>query len=70
MPQPWWTWTKGAVIHQGERTASHYDIQEINGQRYLFFEWKSGDVTILGRKPMYYVLRWSGPANNAVNAGT
>ncbi|MGD0539962.1 MAG: serine/threonine-protein kinase [Tepidisphaeraceae bacterium] len=62
-PQPWLTWTKGVVIHHGDKTASHYDIQEFEGQRYLFIEFKSGDVTILGKKPMYYVMRWSGSTN-------
>jgi bla regulator protein BlaR1 len=56
-PQPWWTWTKGILIHHGDRTASHYEIREINGQQYLFLEWKSGDVTIRGMKPNYCVLR-------------
>ncbi len=51
------------VIRHDDKTASHYDIKEINGQRYLFLEWKTGDVTILGRKPQYYVMRWSGSAN-------
>ncbi len=55
-PQRWLTWTKGVVMHQGDKTASSYEIQEINGRPYLFFEWKSGDVTIGGRKPHYYVL--------------
>ena len=55
-PQPWWTWTKGVVIHHGDKTASHYDIRKLNGKLYLFFEWKSGDVTISGMKPHYYVL--------------
>jgi len=54
--KPWWTWTKGVVMHQGDKTASHYEIREINGKSYLFFEWKSGDVTIAGMKPHYYVL--------------
>jgi hypothetical protein len=54
--KPWWTWTKGVVMHHGDKTASHYEIREIKGQSYLFFEWKSGDVTILGMKPHYYVL--------------
>ena len=54
---PWWTWTKGVAIHPGDKTASRYEIKEINGQRYLFFEWKSGDVTTSGMKPCYYVLR-------------
>jgi hypothetical protein len=56
-PYPWWTWTKGVAIHHGDKTASRYEIKEINGQLYLFFEWKSGDVTISGMKPCYYVLR-------------
>jgi hypothetical protein len=54
--QPWWTWTKGVVMHSGDQTASHYEIREIKGRSYLFLEWKSGDVTILGKKPCYYVL--------------
>lgn len=57
MPQPWWTWTKGWVMHHGDQTASHYEIRELNGVAYLFFEWKSGDVMIAGRKPFYYVLK-------------
>ncbi len=58
--QPWWTWTKGVVIHHGDKTASRYEIKEINGQTYLFFEWKSGDVMISGMKPHYYVLKKAG----------
>ena len=57
MPQSWMTWTKGLVMHHGDQTASHYEIREISGKSYLFFEWKSGDVTILGMKPRYYVLK-------------
>ena len=56
-PQLWLTWTKGVLIHHGDQTASHYEIREINGNSYLFLEWKSGDVTIAGQKPWYYVLR-------------
>jgi hypothetical protein len=56
-PQAWWTWTKGVLIHHGDQTASHYEIREINGLPYLFLEWKSGDVTIAGMKPHYYVLK-------------
>lgn len=61
--QPWWTWTKGLVLHRGDKTASRYEIREINGKPYLFFEWKSGDVTIAGMKPHFYVLQKK-PANN------
>ena len=57
MPQPWMTWTKGTVMHHSDQTASRYEIKEINGRAYLFCEWKSGDVTISGMKPQYYVLQ-------------
>jgi bla regulator protein BlaR1 len=55
--KPWWTWTKGLLLHRGDQTASHYEIKEIGGAPYLFLEWKSGDVTIAGMKPHYYVLK-------------
>lgn len=55
--KPWWTWTKGVVIHKGDRTASAYSIKEIAGKRYMFFEWKSGDYVFRGAKPFYYVLK-------------
>ena len=51
------TWTKGHILHQGDKTDSAYEIKKINGQDYLFFEWKSGDYTCLGLTPSYYVLR-------------
>ena len=34
-----------------------YEIRNIEGKDYLFYEWISGDVTIRGMKPCYYVLR-------------
>jgi len=55
--KPWLTWTKGVLIHHGDKTASHYEIREIKAMSYMFFEWKSGDVTISGMKPYYYVLK-------------
>lgn len=54
---PWWTWTKGVVMHSGDRTASAYTIKELGGAQYLFFEWKSGDYVLRGAKPFYYVLK-------------
>ena len=57
MPQAWWTWTKGVLIHHGNQSASHYELREINGHSYLFLEWKSGDVMIAKMKPHYYVLK-------------
>ena len=65
MPQPWMTWTKGVVIHHGDKTASHYEIRKIKGMSYMFFEWKSGDVTISGMKPFYYVLKKTSSADGA-----
>jgi hypothetical protein len=56
-PQLGRTWTRGTVMDHADRTASHYEIRVLNGKLYLFFEWKSGDVTISGLKPNYYVLR-------------
>jgi len=62
-----WNWTKGLIIHPGDKTAAKYHIKEINGSTYMFFEWKSGDYTIRHMKPRYYVLKKikdedSGPA--------
>lgn len=56
-PKSWETWTKGVVMHQGDRTASKYVLREVAGSTYMFLEWKSGDYFILHRKPWYYVLR-------------
>ncbi len=52
-----WTWTKGVVMHSGSKTAAKYEIKEIDGDKYMFFEWKSGDYTIRRMKPKYYVLK-------------
>ena len=51
------SWTKGLVLHAGDKTASKYLIKDINGSPYLFLEWKSGDYTFGHRKPLYYVLK-------------
>lgn len=51
------TWTKGLVLHSGDKTASKYIIREMNGSKYMFMEWKSGDYTFRHMKPSYYVLR-------------
>lgn len=60
-PNGWLTWTKGVVLHHGNSTASRYEIRNIDGAEYMFFEWKSGDYTIRHRKPLYYVLRKTAP---------
>ena len=55
---PWMAWTKGVVLHRGgDHSASRYTIKEIAGDKYLFFEWKSGDYIIRHDKPQYYVLK-------------
>lgn len=61
----WWTnkdggpyrhyWTKGKVDPDNARPAK-YLIERSRGN-YMFFEWISGDVTIRGQKPRYYVLK-------------
>ena len=52
-----YTWTKGLVINSHSKTASAYEIKKIGNSTYMFFEWKSGDYTVLRRKPPYYVLK-------------
>lgn len=54
---PWFNWTKGVVTHSGDKTAARYEIKKISGAEYMFFEWKSGDYTLRGMKPQYYVLK-------------
>lgn len=51
------TWTNGLVLNKQEETASKYEIKEIDGQTYMFFEWKSGDYIFREMKPQYYVLK-------------
>lgn len=54
---PWWTWTKGYVLHHGDHTSSAYTIKKMDGAEYMFFQWKSGDYVFRGAKPFYYVLK-------------
>ncbi len=51
------TWTRGMILNKDEKTAEKYEIKEIDGNTYMFLEWKSGDYTIRGMKPQYYVLK-------------
>ena len=57
MVLPYANWTKGLVLHPGDRIASRYIIREMDGARYMFYEWKSGDYSIRHSKPAYYVLK-------------
>jgi bla regulator protein BlaR1 len=49
-------WAAGKVDPQEERPAYYY-LREIDGRTFLFLEWISGDVTLRGMVPKYYVLR-------------
>lgn len=51
------TWTNGVVISPEMKTASKYEIKEIDGSKYMFMEWKSGDYVLRFLKPKYYVLK-------------
>ncbi|MTI64983.1 MAG: hypothetical protein FH753_00075 [Firmicutes bacterium] len=50
-------WLDQTVIHKGNKTASRFYIKNINDEKYMFYEWKSGDYINDKRKPKYYVLR-------------
>lgn len=50
------TWTKGHLLDVRTSIAPAYHIRNINGKDYLFVEWKSGDYTFGGRKPLWYVF--------------
>lgn len=56
-PVKWLKWTKGIVMHSGDKTASSYKIKEIDGEKYMIYQWKSGDYIFRGEKPWYYVLK-------------
>ena len=47
-------YTKGFVIRS--ITACAYEIRQINGKKYLFLEWKTGDYVYGGFDPDYYVF--------------
>jgi hypothetical protein len=50
-------WTKDWIFNADGRTKARYYIKSIDGQIYLFYPWLSGDVTIRGMKPQYYILK-------------
>jgi len=54
----WLSWTKGVILDHGyDHTAARYSIKEMNGAKYMFYEWKSGDYVIRHQKPCWYVLK-------------
>lgn len=52
-------WGSDAVDDEPGHPA-HFIIKQIDGKDYLFIEWISGDVTVRGQKPRYYVLKKAG----------
>jgi hypothetical protein len=50
------SWVPGKV-EAGQSRPAFYTVKNIDGNLYMFFEWISGDVTIRGQKPCYYVLK-------------
>lgn len=50
------TWTKGYVLRKWNNTSCAYEIRRIADREYLFIEWKSGDYTLAGLNPVYYVM--------------
>ncbi|AQR94273.1 M56 family metallopeptidase [Clostridium saccharoperbutylacetonicum] len=57
VPRTVFTWTKDHIINDVDKTDSSYVIKDIGGTTYMFFQWKSGDYTIRGMEPYYYVLQ-------------
>jgi hypothetical protein len=52
-----WQWSKGVLWHPGDNSIAKYEIKKMNGAKYMFMEWVSGDVLIRGEAPRYYVLK-------------
>ena len=50
-----YTWTNGRLVDNDSISA--YTLKEIEGEVYLFMEWMSGDVTVRGNSPQFYVLK-------------
>ena len=51
------TWTKDYIINKSDETCVSYVIKNINGEDYLFFEWKDGSYSYKYEQPNFYVLR-------------
>ncbi len=51
------TWTDGWIHYKDGKTKAEYYIKNIEGEKYLFLPWLSGDVTERGQQPKYYVLK-------------
>lgn len=50
-------WSKDVVINPNVCTASEYEIRTIDGNEYMFVEWKSGDYIYGGKVFGHYVFK-------------
>lgn len=50
------TWSAGWLYHRDGRLRWQYEVRTIGGTPYLFLPWFSGDVTLRGQTPKYYVM--------------
>ncbi len=51
------SWSKNVVLDNDNKTASEYQVKEINGETYLIAEWKSGDYIFGGKVFGCYVFK-------------
>lgn len=51
------TWGGGWITDINSKFKAQYEVWTANGNTYLFLPWISGDVTIRGQRPQYYVLQ-------------
>lgn len=51
------SWTKGKLLVHMSKVTEGYKIKKIDGQEYLFVEWKTGDYTFGGQEPKWYVFQ-------------
>ena len=53
----WLKWTNGRILNiGGDSSNSNLIIKEIEGKKYMFFQWISGDQLYRGMKPSWYVF--------------
>ncbi len=50
------SWTKGMILNKLDKTAGAYEIREIGGKKYLFFEYKDIQYIIYDEKLSYVVM--------------
>ena len=50
-------WKEGWITDNESQIRAEYFVKDMEGATYLFMPWISGDVTIRGEMPQFYVLR-------------